>query len=219
MPSVDLAGVVQEGAAKLGCPLSDAQASSLLFYLELLVKWNDVYNLTAVREPVQMVTHHLLDSLSVLAPLRRHVGDRPARLLDVGSGAGLPGIVLAVMQRQLEVSCVDAAAKKVSFMRQAVAELKLRNVVVQHARSQTLETAPFDLITARAFSSLAELVAASRRHLVPGGSWLAMKGKHPAEEIAMLPADVRVFHVEPLQVPGLRAERCLVWMHVKSPGE
>jgi len=208
----ELSSALREGAAELGCPLTADQADALLSYLALLLKWNSVYNLTAVRDPAQMLTQHLLDSLSVVAPLQRHLGDRELRLLDVGSGAGLPGIVLAVMLPKLDVTCIDAVAKKVSFTRQAAAELCLRNLRAVHGRVEALDAAPFPLIISRAFSSLAELIRLSRAHLAAGGAWLAMKGKYPGDEIAALPKGVSMFHVEPLRVPGLQADRCLVWM-------
>jgi len=217
MRSAELSSALRDGAAELECPLSEAQADALLAYLALMLKWNRVYNLTAVREPAQMLTQHLLDSLSVVEPLRRRLGDRPPRLLDVGSGAGLPGIVLAVMLPELDVTCVDAVSKKAGFIRQAAAELELRNLHARHARVEALDAGPFEVITSRAFSSLADLVRLTRDHLAAGGTWLAMKGKTPADEIAALPDDVNVFHVEPLRVPGMGAERCLVWMRLQAP--
>jgi 16S rRNA (guanine527-N7)-methyltransferase len=153
----------------------------------------------------------------VAAPLRRHLGDRTARLLDVGSGAGLPGIVLAVVRPNLEVTCVDAVAKKAGFIRQAAAELKLRNVQAAHARVERFDAAPFDVIISRAFASLSDLVQLTRSRLSITGAWLAMKARLPNDEISALPADVRVFHVEPLRVPGLQAQRCLVWMRPAGP--
>jgi 16S rRNA (guanine527-N7)-methyltransferase len=213
----DLLAALQRGATELGCSLSDAQAQALLRYLDLLVRWNAVYNLTAVRDPAQILTHHLLDCLAVVEPLRRRLRDRPARLLDVGSGAGLPGIVLAAAVSAIDVTCIDAVAKKASFMRQAAGELQLPNLEVRHGRVEALDAGPFDMVASRAFASLNDLVRMTRRCLAPGGMWLAMKGKVPAEEIAGLPADVRMFHVEPLTVPGLSAERCLVWIR-PDPG-
>jgi 16S rRNA (guanine527-N7)-methyltransferase len=208
----DVAGALDAGAATLGCGLGAAQRQALLDYLALLVKWNRVYNLTAVRDPLAMVTQHLLDSLAVVAPLQRRLGEAPARLLDVGSGAGLPGVVVAALLPQVDVTCVDAVGKKASFVREVAGALRLVNLHAVHARVETLEAPPFDVITARAFASLADFVTPTRRHLAAGGVWMAMKGRAPADEIAALPADTEVFHVEPLEVPGLDAERCLVWM-------
>lgn len=216
MLQAELRVALRDGAQALGCGLAETQADALLAYLELLRKWNSVYNLTAVREPQQMLTQHLLDCLSVVGPLRRFIDDQAARLLDVGSGAGLPGVVLAVMLPSLEVTCVDAVAKKAGFVRQIAAELRLHNLRAEHGRAESLDST-FDLVTSRAFSSLDELVRLTRAQLAPGGVWLAMKGRVPADEIAQLPRGVDVFHVEPLQVPGLD-ERCLVWMRIKAAG-
>jgi 16S rRNA (guanine527-N7)-methyltransferase len=194
----------------------------LLEFIALLQKWNKVYNLTSVRDPAEMVTHHLLDSLAAVAPLRRHLatvvqGDisprqsASLRLLDVGSGGGLPGVVFAICCPQLDVSCVDTVAKKAAFIQQAAVALKLRNLHGIHARVESL-VGPFDVVSCRAFASLADFTTWSRAALGPGAVWLAMKGKHPADEIAALPAEVQVFHVEPLTVPNLDAERCIVWL-------
>ncbi len=204
-----------EGASALGLSLDDTQLDLLLAYQTLIAKWNRVYNLTAVREPDEMLTHHLLDSLAVVPPLRRHLAERgmtQARLLDVGSGAGLPGMVIGAVLPQVQVVCVDTVGKKASFIRQAAGELGLRHVRAEHARVEELELPEFDVVTARAFAALADFVSLTRRHLAPHGVWMAMKGKRPVAETAALPADVNVFHVEQLVVPGLDAERCLVWM-------
>lgn len=202
------------GAAALGCPLDDAQADRLLGYLDLLARWNKVYNLTALREPAQMLTHHLLDSLAVVAPLRRHLGGEAvaAALLDVGSGGGLPGVVLAALHPALQVTCVDAVQKKATFVRQVAAELRLPNLQALHSRVEAITDQHWPVITARAFASLPDIVRLTRPLLAPGGVWMAMKGQHPADEIAALPADIEVTAIEPLQVPGLGAERCIVWM-------
>jgi len=200
------------GAQALGLSLDDAQCDSLLAYQALLSKWNQVYNLTAVRKPAEMLTHHLLDSLAALPPLLRYLGDRPARVLDVGSGGGLPGVVLAIMRPSLDVTCVDTVGKKASFIRQAAAELKLPNLSAAHARVEDLRLKPFDVITSRAFASLADFTRLTRQLLADPGVWMAMKGKDPSDEIAALPPEWDVFHVEQLTVPGLDAERCLVWI-------
>ncbi len=211
-----LRATLTQGIAALGLTLSDAQIAQLLDFLALLQKWNKVYNLTAVRDPAEMLTHHLLDSLAAVPPLQRYLADLPgagqgARLLDVGSGGGLPGVVFAICCPGLDVSCVDTVAKKAAFLQQAAATLRLPNLHGIHARVETL-AGPFDVVSCRAFASLPDFTVWSRAALAQGGSWLAMKGKHPADEIAALPADVQVFHVEPLTVPGLDAERCIVWM-------
>lgn len=197
-------------ATELGLELSDTQLDLLLAYLALLQKWNKVYNLTAVRDPAQMLSHHLVDSLSVIAPLKRH--GAPARLMDVGAGGGLPGVVIAICFPGTDVSCVDAVAKKATFIQQVAAELKLPNLHGVHSRVEQWKTQPFGVITSRAFASLVDFTSLTRQHLAEGAVWMAMKGQHPADEIAALPGDVDVFHVEQLAVPGLDAQRCLVWM-------
>jgi 16S rRNA (guanine527-N7)-methyltransferase len=205
-----------DGAAALGCPLTDAEADRLLGYLDLLARWNKVYNLTALRDPVQMLTHHLLDSLAVMAPMRRHTGGAAVSVMDVGSGGGLPGVVIATTQPSAAVTCVDTVQKKVTFVRQVAAELRLSNLHARHTRVEAITDTQWPLITARAFASLPDIVTLTRPLLAPGGVWMAMKGQHPADEIAALPRDVEVFHVEPLTVPGLNAERCIVWMRPVS---
>ena len=214
MSALAASDALDAGLEALGLVLSPEQRSQLLAYLGLIAKWNKVYNLTAVRDPADMLTHHLLDSLAALGPLQRHLsaqGLQHASLLDVGSGAGLPGIVFAMGCPDLQVSCVDAVSKKAAFIQQAAGELGLKNLRGVHARVESL-TGPFDVVCSRAFASLVDFTAWSRQTLAPAGVWLAMKGKHPAEELAALPEQVQVFHVEPLSVPGLQAERCLVWM-------
>ena len=203
-------------ATDLGLALSETQIDKLLAYLDLIQKWNKVYNLTAVRDPQAMLVQHLVDSLSLIPALRRHAAGRPLRLMDVGSGGGLPGVVVAICEPTIDVTCVDAVAKKASFIKQVAAELALPNLHGEHSRVETLTTEPFDLITSRAFASLLDFTTLTRQHLKPGAEsqaiWLAMKGQHPSEELAALPADLNVFHVEQLQVPGLDAQRCLVWI-------
>ncbi len=201
---------LRDGAMALGIALTDRQCELLLAYGALILKWNKVYNLTALRDPEAVLTHHLLDSLSVVVPLRR---EQPsgARLLDVGAGAGLPGVVIAMLRPDLDVSCLDSVAKKTAFVQQTASELKLTNLHGVHARVESLDGS-YEVITSRAFASLRDFVSGSAHLLAPGGRWLAMKGKRPDEEIAQLPANVEVFHVEHLSVPGLDAERCIVWM-------
>ena len=216
----DLPQALTRAANQLGLALTDPQIQALLDYQALITKWNKVYNLTAVRDPAEMLTHHLLDSLAVIAPLLKHTQGKAARVLDVGSGAGLPGTVLAIMCPQLDVTCVDTVAKKAAFIQNTALTLKLPNLRGVHARVEEMQTEPFDVVTSRAFSSLVDFVTLTKFHVKqpegekPGGVWMAMKGKHPADELAALPKDVDVFHVEPLQVPGLGAERCLVWMRL-----
>ena len=213
--SVNLEAGLRSGAQALGLVLTDAQIQHLLDYAALIQKWNKVYNLTALRDPADMLTHHLLDSLTAIAPLRRHAQGQPIKVLDVGSGGGLPGVVLAICMPELNVSCVDTVAKKAAFVQQVAVSLKLPNLRGLHARVESL-TDPYQVICSRAFASLPDFVTWSRSALSEGGVWMAMKGKHPQSEIDALPTDVQVFHVEPLTVPGLDVERCMVWMKAKT---
>jgi 16S rRNA (guanine527-N7)-methyltransferase len=209
---------LRAGLATLKLNLDDVQVGQLLDYLDLIAKWTQVYNLTAVRDPAEMLKHHLLDSLAVIGPLRRHLtetGLDRAKLLDVGSGAGLPGVVIAICCPEVAVSCVDTVAKKAAFIRQAALSLKLANLSGLHARVENIAQS-FDVICSRAFASLHDFTQWSAGALAPSGVWLAMKGKHPADEIAALPAAAEMFHVEQLVVPGLDAERCIVWMRLKT---
>jgi 16S rRNA (guanine527-N7)-methyltransferase len=213
-----LRDTLEGGLRTLQLSLDARQTDLLLDYLSLLQKWNKVYNLTAVRDPAEMMTQHLLDSLAAIGPLLRQTRGRALQLLDVGSGGGLPGVVIAIACPQIQVTCVDTVAKKAAFIQQAAATLKLPNLRGLHARVETLNALSgpgYDLVCSRAFSSLVDFANWSRSALSPGGEWMAMKGKHPADELAALQADVPavdVFHVEQLQVPGLDAERCIVWM-------
>lgn len=204
--------------ASLQLSLSDGQQVQLADYMVMLAHWNSTFNLTALRDPQDMLSHHLADCLAVLAPLRRHLQSLPVgqngpalKLLDVGSGGGLPGVVFAICHPEVQVTCVDTVGKKAAFIRQVAAELRLPNLRGEHARVETLK-GHYDLITSRAFASLTDFVSLTRAMLLPGAVWMAMKGKQPDDERAQLPADVDVFHVEQLQVPGLDAERCLIWM-------
>ena len=209
--SLSLEAGLRAGVEALGLTLSDAQIKHLLDYAALIQKWNKVYNLTALRDPADMLTHHLLDSLTAVPPLTRHTQGRPIKVLDVGSGGGLPGVVLAICMPELQVTCVDTVAKKAAFVQQVAVSLRLSNLRGLHARVESL-TDPYQVICSRAFASLHDFVTWSRSALAEGGVWMAMKGKHPQVEIGALPADVKVFHVEPLTVPGLDVERCMIWM-------
>jgi 16S rRNA (guanine527-N7)-methyltransferase len=217
MPSLEVA--LRRGVGVLELELSDAQISALLDYIALIQKWTRVYNLTAVRDPEEMLTHHVLDSLAVVAPLRRQLHsmglDESIRLLDVGAGAGLPGVVLAICCPTMAVHCIDTVAKKAAFIQQASVSLKLPLLRGIHARVESL-TESYAVVTSRAFASLADFTLWSKSALAEQGVWMAMKGKNPEAEVAQLPADVAMFHVEPLVVPGLDAERCLVWMRKAS---
>ena len=212
--SKDAEVVLRAGLAELHLSLSDDQVRDLLYFQNLIGKWNKVYNLTAVREQAEMLTHHLLDSLAAVEPLQKYLQGRglsAANLLDVGSGAGLPGVVLAICCPGLAVTCVDTVGKKAAFIKHVALALGLPNLSGLHARVETI-TQPFDVICSRAFASLADFAGWSQAALAPGGVWMALKGKHPAEELTMLPPDVAMFHVEPLAVPGLAAERCIIWL-------
>lgn len=199
--------------AALALPVSPAQVTALQRYLDLLQRWNSTYNLTAVRERDAMLTQHVADCLALVPALLR---TRPRRLLDVGSGGGLPGVVVAIFMPETDVTCVDAVAKKMAFVRQVAGGLQLPNLHALHSRVEALREPAFDLITSRAFASLTDFVTLTAAHLAPMGVWVAMKGKTPDDEIAALPQGVEVFHVEPLAVPGLDAQRCLVWMRTRK---
>ena len=212
---------LRAGARELGLTLTDSQIGQLLAYMDLIQKWTKVYNLTAVRDPAEMLTHHLLDSLAVVLPLQKQIAalrssgalapEAPVRLLDVGSGAGLPGAVIAICCPEVGVHCVDTVAKKAAFIQQVAVSLKLPNLRGIHARVENL-TETYSVVSSRAFASLLDFVTWSHKCLAEQGVWMAMKGKHPSDEIAALPAHVQLFHVEPLAVPGLDAERCLLWL-------
>lgn len=211
---LDAAPAIRRLSEDLGLGLGDAQVGGLAAYLALLQRWNATYNLTAVRDPAEMLVQHLADCLAVVPALRRWRIAHPdvRRVLDVGSGGGLPGVVLALADPDLRVTCVDTVGKKAAFVQQVALELRLANLASVHGRVEALREPPFDLVVSRAFASLADFVGWTERSLAPSGTWLAMKGKRPEDEMVALPRSVEVFHVEPLVVPGLNAERCLVWM-------
>ncbi|MCA6218351.1 16S rRNA (guanine(527)-N(7))-methyltransferase RsmG [Ideonella sp. B7] len=209
------------GLAALHLPLADDTQERLLAYLDLIARWNKVYNLTAVRDPADMLRQHLLDCLAAVPALDRAAQTRPEgaaawRILDVGSGAGLPGVVLAIVRPDWSVTCVDTVAKKASFIRQVAAELGLPNLQAVHQRVEDMAPPPFDLITSRAFASLADFIALTRERLAPGGQWVAMKAHLTDEERAAVPPEVQIGPVEVLQVPGLDAQRCLVWLRPRA---
>jgi 16S rRNA (guanine527-N7)-methyltransferase len=196
-----------EGIAALGLALPQGSPDKLAAYLALLAKWNRVYNLTSVRAPEEMITHHLLDSLAVLPILQKSaLAGRQYALADVGSGAGLPGLVLAIARPDWSFTSVEAVEKKAAFQRQAKIELELANVSIYCGRVEALQER-FDAVISRAFASLADFVKQAG-HLADC-LW-AMKGGYPADEIAALPAGWRVVASHQLQVPGLAAERCLL---------
>ncbi|MEP7275118.1 MAG: 16S rRNA (guanine(527)-N(7))-methyltransferase RsmG [Betaproteobacteria bacterium] len=198
------------GLRELGLALPEGAPAALGAYVALLAKWNRTYNLTAIREPERMVTHHLLDALAVLPHLPQRAG---LRLLDVGAGGGVPGIVLAIARPQWSVELVDASHKKATFLAQAAAELGLRNVIATATRVEDYTPpAPFDVVISRAFADLRTFAETSARHLAADGLLVAMKGVHPDEEIAELPADIAVIAAPKLDVPGLDAARHLIVM-------
>ncbi|MEB0057502.1 16S rRNA (guanine(527)-N(7))-methyltransferase RsmG [Variovorax sp. LG9.2] len=214
MTAVLSESALRSGAEALNVELTDAQLAQLGNYGALLMKWSKVYNLTAVRDPGGILTHHLLDSMAVVPALRRELRKRgweKVRLLDVGSGAGLPGAVIAILCPNVDVTCLDAVAKKIAFVQQVAAELKLPNLTGLHARIEAM-TDSYEVVSSRAFASLGDFVGGSANALRSDGIWLAMKGRTPDEEIKNLPAGTEVFHVEQLVVPGLDAERCIVWL-------
>jgi 16S rRNA (guanine527-N7)-methyltransferase len=205
-------GPLIDAAQQLGVSLDEQAVHRLLAYLNLLQRWNATYNLTAVRNPEDMLVQHLIDCLAVIPPLRRERPEPGMRLLDVGSGGGLPGVVVAIVCPDWEVTCVDTVGKKAAFIRQVAVELRLPNLRAEHARVEALTAPPFDVVGSRAFASLPDFVRLTGPLLKPTGLWMAMKGKVPDSEIAALPPSVTVFHVEHLRVPQLPAERCIVWL-------
>jgi len=203
---------LKRGLIALGLTLDRDRQQALLDYIALIEKWNRVYNLTAIREPEKMVSHHLLDSLAVAPHLHAK------RLLDVGSGAGLPGIPLALANPDTQVTLLDSNHKKSAFLNQAVVELKLKNAEVCSERVESWQAQnKFDVIISRAFADMGEFVRVTRHLLAPGGTFAAMKGLHPYEEIDKLPPDCRVRQVLPLAIPGLDGARHLVLIGIDEP--
>ena len=197
------------GLSALGIALPEAAQLKLLAFRDLLLKWNRTYNLTALRDPQQVISHHLLDALAILP----HVGAGP--LLDVGSGGGLPGIPLAIARPDLSVTLVDTVQKKATFLQQAAIELELKSVAVHHARVEEMR-GQYAQISSRAFAELARFISLTHHLLAPGGRWLAMKGARPDDEIKALPAGSEVAAIIPLAVPGLDAERHLIILKAGS---
>ena len=216
---------LQSTAHAMGVPVSVDQAKALLEYAQLLLQWNRVYNLTAIKNPQEVITHHLLDSLSVIPALQRQLAvqeachatepNQPIDVLDVGSGGGLPGVVLTILCPRLRVTCVDTVAKKAAFVQQVAAQLPAAvlggRLKAVHGRVENLQTT-YDVIASRAFASLGDFTRLSRQSLKTNGLWMAMKGLHPQPEMDALPGWVQVFHVEQLRVIGLDAQRCVAWM-------
>lgn len=199
---------LEEGVRALDLNLSGEQLAQLRAYVDLLAKWNRTYNLTAIREPERMLTHHVLDALAILPHLTPPAG---TRVLDVGSGGGVPGIPLAVARPDWRVTLLDSNSKKTTFLTQAVIELALGNADVATARVEAFASAaPYEVVVSRAFSDLADFAVSAARHLASGGVLAAMKGVHPDEELAQLPAGFRVLAAPAIDVPGLDAARHLI---------
>jgi 16S rRNA (guanine527-N7)-methyltransferase len=214
--SVDAARL-QAGCEALGLALTDAQIEQLRGFASLLLRWNRVHNLTAIEIGEDMLTHHLLDSLALVSPLRQRLAAWPEgerAVLDVGAGGGLPGIPLAIVCPDLRITLVDAVQKKTAFLTQVAVELKLANVRVQHARVETMR-GRFPLITSRAFAALADFVRWTRHLLAPGGCWLAMKARLDADELKALPPDIEIAAIIPVSVPGLHEERHLLELKLR----
>lgn len=226
---IDRQGISQRlarDAGVIGLDLTPVQIEALVEYLAQMLRWNRTYNLTAIREPEAMRVQHLVDSLSVIPALAQRIQDdspgkangvgpaQTASIMDVGSGGGLPGVVLAIAQPGWQVHCVDAVEKKTAFVRQMAGVLRLPNLSASHARVEALEPAQCDIVISRAFASIDDFAALAGRHVRVGGTLAAMKGRQPDEEIAAVLAsgNWRLDTVQPLQVPGLDAQRCIAFL-------
>jgi 16S rRNA (guanine527-N7)-methyltransferase len=208
---------LQRAALSLGVQLDAPTTRVLLSYMDQLQRWNKTYNLTALRDPEQMLVQHLFDSIAALPPLADQLDKNTvtnAKVVDVGSGAGLPGVVLAVLKPSWQVACVDAVEKKTAFVRQMSGALALRNLKAVHARVETLAPMEADIVVSRAFASLLDFATLAGGHVDAQGHLVAMKGREPTEEIDALELQTpwRVDRIQPLVVPELNAQRCLVWM-------
>ena len=202
------------GLESLSITLSTVQQQQLLDFLALLLKWNKVYNLTSIRLADDMLTHHVMDCLAAVAAVMHEAPDAKT-LLDVGSGGGLPSVVFAIVCPHLQVTAVDAVAKKAAFIETVAHTLTLSNLKGRHSRVESLDET-FDLVVSRAFASLKDFTAWSDKALRAGGTWVAMKGKLPEDELAELPEGVQIQGIQTLKVPGLEAHRCLIWLK-RSP--
>jgi len=207
-----LAEVLNDGIEAMDLPLWAAQREQLMDYLALMAKWNGVYNLTSLRDPMQMVTHHLLDSLAAVSAF-----EGAKNVLDVGAGGGLPGIVLAIARPDMQVSLIDTVHKKTAFLTQVKAELGLKNVTVYTMKVQDLKAGPFDVITSRAFADLSDFVNWSGHLLGEGGRFIALKGTAPADEQERLPGEWKIQELRPIKVPKVEAERHLVFIEKSGP--
>ncbi|MBN3859010.1 16S rRNA (guanine(527)-N(7))-methyltransferase RsmG [Neisseriaceae bacterium PsAf] len=202
---------LQAGLSDLQLSLSETAELKLLQYIDLLYKWNQTYNLTALRNKFQMLTHHIFDSLSILKEL-----NDSKSLVDVGSGGGVPGIPIAIARPDLKIMLVDSNSKKTTFLAQAVIELGLSNVEVKQGRVEVLQGEEFDIVVSRAFAELSDFVSITKQLLSKEGYWLAMKGTYPYEELSKLPDWVLVEEVKPVKVPQVNAERHVVKMVPKK---
>jgi len=209
-----LTEVLNDGIEAMDLPLWAAQREQLMDYLALMAKWNGVYNLTSLRDPMQMVTHHLLDSLAAVSAF-----EGAQNVLDVGAGGGLPGIVLAIARPDMKVSLIDTVHKKTAFLTQVKAELGLSNVTVYTMKVQDLKAGPFDVITSRAFADLSDFVTWSGHLLQDGGRFIALKGTAPADEQERLPGEWKVRELRPIKVPKVEAERHLVFIEKSEPDQ
>lgn len=208
----DMQTMLQQGLQQMGIDLTADQQQQLLAFIALLKKWNSTYNLTALRHDQAVVSHHILDSLTLLPYLKQARG-----LIDVGSGGGMPGIPVAIARPELPIALLDANSKKTSFLQQAIIELGLTNVQIITARVETMVGEQFDIITSRAFAELSDFVRITKQLMAKNGQWVAMKGVYPYAEIDRLPEDIAVSSVDKLTVPHLDAERHMVVMRKKEP--
>ena len=216
-----LAALILDGAAQLGIDLDPERVDRLVAYLRLIDRWNSTYNLTAIRGLSAMATQHVVDSLAAIPTLRTLLspvgGDR---IIDVGSGAGLPGVVMAIVEKATSVVCVDSVGKKAAFLTHVAGTLGLGNLSGFHARVEEMRSpSQFDIVVSRAFSSLADLISSTRHLLRPAGRWMAMKGKVPHQEMTDAVALGVHMQVRNIIVPGLAAERCLIVAHDISESE
>lgn len=208
---------IEAALETLGLAADQHRAPQMLRYLQLLVQWNKAYNLTAVRDFDAMLVQHLFDSLAVVGPLRSMRQGRPTQLADIGSGAGLPGVVVSICEPEWQITCIDAVHKKAAFIRQVAGVLGLAKLKAVHGRIEDLPTLQADLIISRAFASLADFAKLSKPHLAPGGTLLAMKGRYPEDELQALDqTGWKVCEIRALEVPHLKAQRCLIRLGLKD---
>lgn len=205
--SLDAASIQKRAMELLAMELTEDQAQKLSRFADLLIKWNASYNLTSITSPKDVLDLHLVDSLA-LAKCRATLLNGSKTVLDVGSGGGLPAIPLAIVRPELEITMVDAVQKKTIFQRQAISMLRLKNIKAEHTRVEQIKDRTFDVITSRAFASLADMIHLTEHLLAPGGVWLAMKGKFPQEEVDALPQNVSISTV--FTVENMKVERHLI---------